>query len=131
MRLHLREAPSRRRTHDCIEKGIFPKIHTYLFGQSKADFEKDMDAEKAHYAEQERRRSEHIARAKERREYQRELACDRLNAAQETERRLAEAAATAREKLSASDCCLTEAKTNLSKTATELQRLGKQELELV
>lgn len=102
-----------------------------FFGQSKTERKQDEDTEKAHYAEQERRRSEYIARAKEQREYQRKLANDRLNAARENERRLAEAVTTAVEKLSASDYRLTEAKTNLSKTATELQRLGKQELELV
>jgi hypothetical protein len=102
-----------------------------LFGQSKTEREEDEDIEKAHYAEQERRRGEYIARAKAQREHQRKLANDRLNAARENERRLAEAVTTAVEKLSASAYRLAEAKTNLSKTATELQRLGKQELELV
>ena len=84
-----------------------------------------------HYARIESERREHIARAKERRNYERKLAADRLNAAREREKQFDNKVTKAVEKFTASHYRLAEAKANLAKTAAELNRLGKRELELV
>ena len=110
---------------------MFSDIGTSLFGKSDKHMREDDNLEKIHYEKFERERNAYIAQAKEQREVQRQQATARLNAAHQREQQLAGEVTAAIEKLSASTYRLAEAKSNLAKTAADLQRLGNEELELV
>jgi hypothetical protein len=72
-----------------------------------------------------------MKRAREQRENERKAAFDRLNSAKESEKLLAARVDEEMQKLSASRYQLAEAKANLARTESELQRLDDEKLELV
>ena len=102
-----------------------------LVGVSDEHYAEDIRQEREHEQKIEKKRQEYIDRAKAQREYARQLAKDKLDAAIAREKRAFAAVEAANDKLSASTYQLSEAKASLAKTRVELQRLGNEQLELV
>jgi hypothetical protein len=114
-----------------IERGLLVDIKDGIFGQSREHEAQDAAIRKAHAEHVQKLADEAMRRAKEQRDYQRKLATDNLNAARQNEKKMTDELNAALEELHTSTYQLAEAKANLSRTKSELNRLANKELELV
>lgn len=91
----------------------------------------EMAQDKEHYANKEHKINDHIARARAEREQQRTRATAELDTAIQTESALSAAITVSIDKLRDGKDSVEEAMVSLAKMQNDIERLGKQEQELV
>ncbi len=114
-----------------LDRGFFVGVRNFLVGKSDEHIEEDSVTEQAHTARGQKLQEETLKRARDQRDYQRQLADRHLKEAREVEENTKSALNAAYQELSASRYQLAQAKSNIDKTKNDLVLLSKKAMDLV